>query len=179
MRGLRERIEELGGTVHFRAKVTDIIMSGQRLSGLVLEDGRTIDCEAAILAPGHSARELFAVLDRHAIAMEAKPFAIGLRVEHPQELISRNQYGESWTHPALGPAEYRLAAKGALPVQRFEDFLLDRASSALGKIQPDASGPWALANLVPCLPATVSRAIGEGMSQFKRQIDGYAGKDAS
>lgn len=257
VRGLRERIEALGGQVLFQSRVCDIATSGQRLSGLLLQDGSIIDCEAAILAPGHSARELFTVLERHRVAMEAKPFAIGLRVEHPQELISRNQYGESWTHPALGPAEYRLAAKssdgrgvysfcmcpggtvvnasseaghlvcngmsrwlrdgknanaaivvavdpvdfgtpgslggiafqrhweskaftaaqGALPVQRFEDFVNDRASTALGRIQPDASGPWGLANLVPCLPPAVYKAIGEGMEQFKRQIQGYAGKD--
>ena len=103
--------ESLGGRVCFRSRVDDIVISRAALSGLVLQDGTRIDTDTAIFAPGHSARDLFTVLATRGVDIESKAFALGLRVEHPQELISRNQYGEKWQHPALGPAEYRLAAR--------------------------------------------------------------------
>lgn len=72
-----------------------------------------IDAEAVVLAIGHSARDSFLWLSEAGIAMERKPFAIGLRIEHPQEMVSRRQYGESWRHPELPVADYKLTHRAA------------------------------------------------------------------
>ena len=118
VRGLRSRIEALGGEVRFGARVEELILepvsgSGaaegfQQLVGLKLEDGSTIPCRQAVLAPGHSARDTFAMLERKGVAMVAKPFAVGFRIEHPQRLIDQARWGQSAGHPQLGAAEYKL-----------------------------------------------------------------------
>ncbi|PKL23709.1 MAG: hypothetical protein CVV47_12905 [Spirochaetae bacterium HGW-Spirochaetae-3] len=111
--GLRAKIVRLGGTVRFRARVESLAMDGGRVSGVVLEGGERIDSGAVVLAIGHSARDTFAALAAQGVPMERKPFAIGLRVEHPQEMISRAQYGDKWDHPALGAADYKLTHRSA------------------------------------------------------------------
>jgi uncharacterized FAD-dependent dehydrogenase len=77
----------------------------------VLNDTEELSCDAMVLAPGNSARDTFEMLTRRGVALEAKPFAVGVRVEHPQELINRIQYGPCY-HPLLPPADYALTAKG-------------------------------------------------------------------
>lgn len=113
VRNLRDRIERLGGTVRFRARVESLVMDGGRAAGVVLEGGERIDSGAVVLAIGHSARDTFAGLAAQGVPMERKPFAIGLRVEHPQEMLSRAQYGDRWNHPALGAADYKLTHRSA------------------------------------------------------------------
>jgi hypothetical protein len=88
-----------------------ILSSGGRVTGLLVNGEDPIETDVLVLAPGHSARDTFAHLAELGVAMERKAFAIGLRVQHPQEMISRSQYGQAWTHPALPVAEYRLAAR--------------------------------------------------------------------
>jgi len=110
---LRKSIEDLGGTVRFRARVDSLTMANGRVSGVVLADGEKIATGAVVLAIGHSARDTFSSLAAAGIPMERKPFAIGLRVEHPQEMLSRAQYGDRWNHPALGAADYKLTHKSA------------------------------------------------------------------
>ena len=83
-----------GGIVRFGAKVTDLISENGRLTGLVINETEQIACEKAILALGHSARDTFEMLDRRHIVMEAKAFAVGVRVEHPREMIDQSQYGK-------------------------------------------------------------------------------------
>lgn len=107
LRRLRERIIELGGTVRFRTKVTGIKTDGFSLRGLLLESGEELETNAAIFAIGHSARDTFRMLSSSGINMEAKAFAVGFRVEHPQEMIDRGQYGFS-DHTILPAAPYRL-----------------------------------------------------------------------
>lgn len=108
---LRRRIIALGGKFSFRARMDDLFVSDGRLAGVSITGLGRIDTEALILAPGHSARDTFALLADRGVRMEAKSFAVGLRIEHPQELISRSQYGKFWNHPALGAADYRLASR--------------------------------------------------------------------
>ena len=110
VRGLRGRIEALGGTIRFEARVVDLRLDDhdRRLEAVQLASGEWIEATQVVLAPGHSARDVFALLQRHGVAMEAKPFAMGVRVEHPQALIDRARWGAAAGHPRLGAAEYKL-----------------------------------------------------------------------
>ncbi|MBL6444807.1 FAD-binding protein [Fulvivirga sp. 29W222] len=89
---LRESILSAGGEVHFEAKVVDIIFKGDELCGVKLVSGEEIKGEGVILATGHSARDIFELLKSRNVAIEAKPFALGVRIEHPQQLIDNIQY---------------------------------------------------------------------------------------
>ena len=106
VQNLRRRIIELGGEVRFCTQVTDICQENGKLTGLVTEQGETISCSQAIFAIGHSARDTFAMLLEKKIPMEPKPFAMGLRIEHPQKLIDKAQYGNE--DLPLPPADYKL-----------------------------------------------------------------------
>lgn len=105
---IRNRIIELGGQVEFETRLTAIETQDGRMRGLTINENRYLPCEALFLAIGHSARDTYELLYQANIAMEAKPFAIGVRIEHPQELIDQAQYGASAGHPKLGAADYAL-----------------------------------------------------------------------
>ena len=112
VKGLREMILAHGGEVRFRTKLTDIELSGEALRAVRLAHGgaeEALEADSLILAAGHSARELFALLKERGAQLEQKAFSMGVRCEHPQEIISRAQYGAFAAHPALGAADYRLA----------------------------------------------------------------------
>ncbi len=109
VRGLRERILALGGEVRFGATVTDLHIEQGKLRGITVNECEEIPCTRLILAVGHSARDTFAMLQTRNIAMEKKPFAVGVRIEHPRRMIDRSQYGKFADHPALGAADYKLA----------------------------------------------------------------------
>jgi uncharacterized FAD-dependent dehydrogenase len=107
--GIRARIEALGGEYRFGARVQDIELDATRqIRGLTLANGEQIDADHVILAIGHSARDTFAMLHRRGVQIEAKPFSIGARIEHPQSLIDRARFGAFAGHPMLGPADYKL-----------------------------------------------------------------------
>ena len=110
VRGLRARIESLGGEVRFGCRVDglDLDPVNRQLRGLVLANGERLSASHAVIAMGHSARDTFAQLRAQGVAMQAKPFAIGVRIEHPQGLIDRARYGEAAGHPQLGAADYKL-----------------------------------------------------------------------
>jgi uncharacterized FAD-dependent dehydrogenase len=115
VRGLRARIEALGGEVRFEHRVSDLLQEAGphgRLCGLRIADGQTIRTDHVVLAVGHSARDTFEMLQRRGVAMEAKPFAVGLRIEHPQAMIDRARWGADAGHPRLGAAEYKLVHHG-------------------------------------------------------------------
>jgi uncharacterized protein len=105
---MRAQIEGLGGEVRFGARVTDLHIDAGRVRGLALADGAQIDAEHVVLALGHSARDTFAMLHARGVQMEAKPFSIGVRIEHPQGVIDRARFGPHAGHPLLGAADYRL-----------------------------------------------------------------------
>jgi uncharacterized FAD-dependent dehydrogenase len=110
VRGLRSRIEALGGEVWFESRVCGLELApdNRRVRAVLLGDGRRLATNAVVLAVGHSARDTFAWLVEAGVALEAKPFAVGVRIEHPQALIDRARWGEAAGHPRLGPAEYKL-----------------------------------------------------------------------
>ena len=106
VQNLRRRIIELGGEVRFCTQVVDICQKDGYLTALVTEHGEVIPCSQAIFAVGHSARDTFAMLLEKKIPMEPKPFAMGVRIEHPQKLIDKAQYGSE--ELLLPPADYKL-----------------------------------------------------------------------
>ncbi|MDO9081933.1 MAG: hypothetical protein Q7U56_01465, partial [Humidesulfovibrio sp.] len=106
---LRTSILSLGGTVRFGARVDGLVAREGRVAGVTLSDGAEIPASVVILAVGHSARDTFAMLHAGGVRLEQKPFALGCRVEHLQSAIDRAQLRDLAGHPALGPADYRLA----------------------------------------------------------------------
>ncbi|WP_211229053.1 NAD(P)/FAD-dependent oxidoreductase [Geothrix fermentans] len=112
---IRKEAEARGAQYRFRARLADIRFDGEgRVRAALLASGEEIPCEALVLAPGHSARDTFEMLHGHGVAMRQKPFAMGVRVEHPQNLIDRSQYGPSAGHPSLPAADYKLVCNFGL-----------------------------------------------------------------
>jgi uncharacterized FAD-dependent dehydrogenase len=109
---MRGEIERLGGEIRFGRRLVDLHIVAGRVRGIVTAeaDGRREEIEAShvVLALGHSARDTFSMLHERGVAMQAKPFSIGFRIEHPQGLIDRARFGSSAGHPALGAADYKL-----------------------------------------------------------------------
>lgn len=103
---MREQILASGGEIHFNARVSDLILNGDRCTGLVLSDGRRFDCASVVLATGHSARDIYEMLNRRGVNLEAKSFAMGVRIEHPQALIDTIQYHQDVRGPYLPAATY-------------------------------------------------------------------------
>jgi len=112
VKAMREEIIRLGGEVYFGARMTEIIRKDGRIAAVRYEDAQgehELSCSNVILAIGHSARDTFTMLHESRFSLEQKPFSIGARIEHPQMLINRAQYGDFARHPALGAADYKLA----------------------------------------------------------------------
>ena len=109
---MRANIEQLGGEYRFESKVVDLDIvpgpDGGQVRGVVLANGETIASNHVVLAIGHSARDTFEMLHKRGVYIEAKPFSIGFRVEHPQSLIDSCRFGPSAGHPILGAADYKL-----------------------------------------------------------------------
>ena len=105
---MRAEIEALGGEIRFGQRVTDVRIEAGRMRGLVLASGEQIEAEHVVLALGHSARDTFAMLHERGVFMEAKPFSVGFRIEHPQSLIDSARFGANAGHPRLGAADYKL-----------------------------------------------------------------------
>jgi hypothetical protein len=106
---LREALEAAGSEVRFGARATQLMVHDGAAVGVVLADGSEVRGRAVVLATGHSARDVHAMLLAANVRLEAKPFAMGVRIEHPQPLIDRIQYGKYAGHPKLRAAAYRLA----------------------------------------------------------------------
>ncbi len=102
-------LERGGCSFLWDARAEELELAGGRFRGLRLADGRTLDSDRLVLAPGNSARELFELFAARGWPIESKPFAAGFRAEHPQALIDRIQYGGARRHPKLPPADYKLA----------------------------------------------------------------------
>jgi uncharacterized FAD-dependent dehydrogenase len=254
---LRHQIEEMGGTFRFRSKLTDVFYEDGQLTGIEINGSERLDCEVCVLAIGHSARDTFALLHERQIIMEPKPFAVGVRIEHPQKMINVDLYGEEEneylgagaykvTHqcesgrgvysfcmcpggyvvnastetgqlavngmsyqardgenansalivtvtpsdfPEEGPlggiafqrdierAAYQAGA-GKVPVQLFEDFKENRASTALGEITPQIKGEYAFANVRGIFPKEIGDSIEEGIHAFSHRLPGFDRPDA-
>jgi uncharacterized FAD-dependent dehydrogenase len=162
VKALRRKIEALGGEVRFHTRVEDVILKDGRLVALGTSAGE-VPADAAVLATGHSARDVYAMLVRRGVPVVQKPFQIGVRVEHPQELVNRVQYGSRRHEAQLGNADYSLVAHGSADVFTF-------CMCAGGPIIPSVSeegyfctngmslskrdSPYANSGLVVTLPAS-------------------------
>jgi uncharacterized FAD-dependent dehydrogenase len=145
---MRQSIETLGGEYRFQSKVTDLLLDDARqVRGVRLESGEEIESRHVVLAPGHSARDLFEMLYARGVAIEAKPFSIGFRIEHPQGMIDKARFGRSV--PELGAADYKLVhhAKNGRSVYSF-------CMCPGGTVVAAASEP--------------GRVVTNGMSQYSR-----------
>jgi uncharacterized FAD-dependent dehydrogenase len=145
---MRQTIEELGGEYRFQSKVVDLLLTpDHRLRGVKLESGEEIASNHVVLALGHSARDTFEMLHQRGIAIEAKPFSLGFRIEHPQGLIDKARFGRSI--PQLGAADYKLVhhAKNGRSVYSF-------CMCPGGTVVAAASEP--------------GRVVTNGMSQYSR-----------
>jgi len=109
VKNIRHEIIACGGEVRFKAKVTDFIMKDGNVDALIINDSETLHCSIVLLAIGHSARDTFEVLYKRGISMSPKSFSIGVRIEHPQDIINKAQYGEAAGYPGLGAADYKLS----------------------------------------------------------------------
>lgn len=118
---MREEIRALGGEVRFESRVSDFLIRDGRIEGVILADGSQLQSRYVVLAPGHSSRDTFRQLHARGVFMEAKPFALGFRIEHPQSLIDKARLGKYAGHPALGAADYKLVhhAKNGRAVYSF------------------------------------------------------------
>ncbi len=162
---IRSSIIEAGGEVLFGSRVVDFVRDGEgAISKVVLGDGRQVEAGAVVLGTGHSARDVYAMLHQLGIGLEAKPFQMGVRIQHPQEMVDRWQYGALAGHPKLPPADYHLNAKGAggalgdaysfcmcpggqiLPANESEGLAVTNGASP-----SDRSGPYANSGLVVTL----------------------------
>jgi uncharacterized FAD-dependent dehydrogenase len=115
---VRAEIEALGGEYRFGTKVVDLDIAegadgARQLRGLMLEGGGYLEADHVVLAIGHSARDTFEMLHARGVALTAKPFSIGVRIEHPQTLIDRCQFGPAAGNPILGAADYKLVHHGS------------------------------------------------------------------
>lgn len=108
---IRERLEAVGVEFRFGLRVTELLLEGKQVAGVRTREGVEIPARAVVLATGHSARDVHQMLRRAGIVLEAKPFALGVRIEHPQPLLNGIQYGSAAGHPRLPSAAYRLATE--------------------------------------------------------------------
>ncbi len=150
---MRHEIEKLGGEIRFQQRVTDVLIedgpNGKSIRGVTLASGETLASKHIILALGHSARDTFEMLHARGVYMEAKPFSIGFRIEHPQSLIDRARLGPNAGNPLLGAADYKLVhhAKNGRSVYSF-------CMCPGGTVVAAASEP--------------GRVVTNGMSQYSR-----------
>ncbi|MBI3348858.1 MAG: hypothetical protein HY020_16820 [Burkholderiales bacterium] len=118
---MRAEIEALGGEIRFQQKMTDLLIEDGAVRGVQLESGEQIATTHVVIALGHSARDTFQMLQARGVHMEAKPFSIGYRIEHPQSLIDAARFGTHAGNPILGAADYKLVhhAKNGRAVYSF------------------------------------------------------------
>lgn len=142
---MRELIEEYGGEVHFQQKVVDVQTEKGRVTSVSSSDGQEHRADAYIFATGHSARDIFALFYRKNIQIEPKPFALGVRVEHPQELIDTVQYHTPHPDPVLPPASYSLVeqveGKGVFSFCMCPGGIIAPAATAPGEIVVNGWSP--------------------------------------
>ncbi len=152
---LRRRIETLGGEIRFNSRVTDVIVRKGRVCALRIDGGEELAVDTVILATGHSAADTYETLHRAGLQMRPKPLAVGVRIEHPQAMIDRAQYGRWAGHDRLGPADYRLTFRDTVGGRGVYSFCMCPGGQIIA------------AN------AEAGSVVTNGMSRFRRD-SGYA-----
>lgn len=129
---LRQYLTARGCDIRFRSRVTDLLISGGQVAGVAVNDREEIPADCLILACGQSGDDTYELLHRRGVALEPKPFAMGLRVEHPQALINTIQYGRWAGHPLLPPAEYFLTARVGMDDRSVYTFCMCPGGQVIG-----------------------------------------------
>ena len=155
---MREQIIALGGEVRFEQRVSDVHIEGGAMRGLTVDNLKDdtryeIRADHVVLALGHSARDTFAVLHQRGVFMEAKPFSVGFRIEHPQGLIDRARLGQHAGHPLLGAADYKL---------------VHHAENGAGRGRSVYSFCMCPGGTVVAATSEENRVVTNGMSQYSR-----------
>lgn len=178
---MRAQIEACGGEVHFESKVTDFLIEKEKIIGIQLADGSLHKGDAVVLATGHSARDIFSLLHQRNIAIEAKPFALGVRVEHPQELIDRIQYHCTLRDPYLPPASYNLveqvAGKGVFSFCMCPGGIIAPAATASEELVVNGWSPSKRNNPFANSGMVVSIEEKDAQAFFKKQGKAIASND--
>ncbi len=128
----RQKLLDLGCEMRFGTRVSDFLLSADRVAAVLVNDREEIPCDAVLLAIGQNADDTYRVLQARAVHMAAKPFALGLRVEHPQSLINEIQYGSWQNHPDLPPAEYFLTTRVTDPERSVYTFCMCPGGRVIG-----------------------------------------------
>lgn len=136
---MRQSIVDAGGEIHFNSRVTDFIIEFGEMKGVHTQDGAMIHGIGVILCSGHSARDVFEILHKKKITMQAKPFALGVRIEHQQSLIDRIQYHCEQRHPLLPASSYALVDQ--VPFQEIDRGVFSFCMCPGGFIVPSATSP--------------------------------------
>lgn len=263
VKNMRLELEKMGAEILFRARLSELVCENDRLIGIKYEQNgeiRELSCDRIILAAGHSARDLLEMLYKKGVKMLAKPFSVGFRVEHPQSVIDKAQYGRFAGHRNLGAAEYHLSMKSSLgrgvysfcmcpggtvvpaaseknrlctngmsvfkrdaenansallvdirpddfngesplegiefqrmleeraytaggggykaPVQLVRDFIEERASKGLGRVNPSYKPAVKPSDFREIFPSFALKALKEGILDFDRKIKGFAMDEA-
>ncbi len=184
---MRGEIERLGGEVRFGARVVDVLIEAGRIRGLTVARGGAVEeiaAEHVVLALGHSARDTFAMLHERGVAMQAKPFSIGFRIEHPQGVIDRARFGAKYAgDPRLGAADYKLVhhAKNGRSVYSFcmcPGGTVVAATSEVGRVVTNGMSQYSRnernANAGIVVGITPEDYRGEGSSGEVGPLDGIA-----
>jgi uncharacterized protein len=136
---IRKAIIDFGGIIRFESKLTDLVIENDEIQGVKVNDNETVKGIGVVLATGHSARDIYELLDKKKIRLEAKPFAVGLRVEHPQPIIDYMQYHTRTRDRLLPPASYTLVAQTCIDGKKRGVFSFCMCPG--GTIVPTATGP--------------------------------------
>ena len=186
---LREHLESIGVVFEFGARVTNILLDKKRAVGVKLLDNREILGQAIVVATGHSARDMISILDNLGAELESKPFAMGVRIEHPQPLINQIQYGRFAKHPELPAASYQLAYTPADKIGTFSFCMCPGGWIVPASTEPDClvvngmslsrrDSPYANSGLVVSIAAQRTALGGLELQRRLEQAAGIAGGGA-
>lgn len=183
VRHIREEIIALGGEVRFGARVSDVVIEDGAMRAVVLADGETIEAPRIVFGIGHSSRDTFEMLHRHGVPFEAKPFSIGVRIEHPQKVIDKALYGKWAGHERLGSAPYKFVAhcdtgRAAYSFCMCPGGLVVAATSEPGMVVTNGMSSYARAEanansgfMVDVRPEDMPAGNELGGIEFQRQIE--------
>lgn len=170
---MRQQILDCGGEILFEKKLTGFKTEGDRLSAVVCADGDLLPCEHLILATGHSARDIFQLFRNEGLTIEAKPFALGVRIEHPQAVIDASQYHCSTRDPYLPPASYSLvqqvAEKGVFSFCMCPGGIIAPAATSPGELVVNGWSPSKRNNPYANSGTVVTVNIPDALQYFKKE----------
>jgi uncharacterized protein len=182
MTAMREQIIGSGGVFLFEKKVTDFIIDNQVMKGVVTADGDSMTADAVILATGHSARDIFQLLQTKNIAIEAKPFALGVRIEHPQSIIDTAQYHCAVRDGLLPPASYSLVqqveGRGVFSFCMCPGGIIAPAATAPGELVVNGWSPSKRNNPHANSGMVVQVNVADAITHYKQKKLSYKEEDA-